>query len=54
MELVEKAIRNGKMDKSSINDTVLVGGSTRIQKLPQDFFNGTELNRSINNDEAVV
>merc|ERR1719381_269876 len=45
------------MDKSSINDIVLVGGSTRIpkiQKLLQDFFNGKELNRSINPDEAVA
>merc|ERR1712126_503968 len=42
---------------SSINDIVLVGGSTRIpkiQKLLQDFFNGKELNRSINPDEAVA
>merc|ERR1719435_701245 len=45
------------MDKSSINDIVLVGGSTRIpkvQKLLQDFFNGKELNKSINTDEAVA
>jgi len=45
------------MDKSSINDIVLVGGSTRIpkiQKLLQDFFNGKELNRTINPDEAVA
>merc|ERR1712198_756031 len=44
-------------DKSSINDVVLVGGSTRIpkiQKLLQDFFNGKELNKSINPDEAVA
>jgi len=36
---------------------VLVGGSTRIpkiQKLLQDFFNGKELNKSINPDEAVA
>merc|ERR1711963_95615 len=45
------------MDKASINDVVLVGGSTRIpkvQKLLQDFFNGKELNKSINPDEAVA
>src|SRR5512142_2910622 len=38
-------------------DIVLVGGSTRIpkvQKLLQDFFNGKELNKSINPDEAVA
>ena len=57
MEPVEKAIRDAKMDKSQIQDIVLVGGSTRIpkvQKLLQDFFNGKELNKSINPDEAVA
>merc|ERR1712168_1752069 len=57
LEPVEKAMRDAKMDKSSINDIVLVGGSTRIpkiQKLLLDFFNGKELNKSINPDEAVA
>merc|ERR1711915_296310 len=57
LEPVEKAMRDAKMDKSSINDIVLVGGSTRIpkiQKLLQDFFNGKGLNKSINPDEAVA
>jgi L1 cell adhesion molecule like protein len=57
LEPVEKAMRDAKMDKSSIHDVVLVGGSTRIpkiQKLLTDFFNGKELNRSINPDEAVA
>merc|ERR1712107_195972 len=57
LEPVENAMRDAKMDKSSINDIVLVGGSTRIpkvQKLLQDFFNGKELNKSINPDEAVA
>merc|ERR1711902_268744 len=57
LDPVEKALRDAKLDKSSINDVVLVGGSTRIpkvQKLLQDFFNGKELNKSINPDEAVA
>merc|ERR550534_2838463 len=57
LEPVEKSMRDAKLDKSSINDVVLVGGSTRIpkvQKLLQDFFNGKELNKSINPDEAVA
>ena len=57
LDPVEKALRDAKMDKSSIHDIVLVGGSTRIpkiQKLLQDFFNGKELNKSINPDEAVA
>ena len=57
LEPVEKALRDAKMDKGGIHDIVLVGGSTRIpkiQKLLQDFFNGKELNKSINPDEAVA
>merc|ERR1711974_275487 len=57
LEPVEKAMRDAKLDKSNINDVVLVGGSTRIpkiQKLLTDFFNGKELNKSINPDEAVA
>ncbi|MDK2412881.1 Hsp70 family protein, partial [Aphanizomenon sp. 202] len=55
--LEEKSLRDAKMDKAQIHDIVLVGGSTRIpkiQKLLQDFFNGKELNKSINPDEAVA
>ncbi|OXA50449.1 heat shock protein 68 [Folsomia candida] len=57
MEPVAKALIDAKMDKSQIHDVVLVGGSTRIpkiQKMLQDFFNGKELNKSINPDEAVA
>ncbi|XP_023178237.2 heat shock 70 kDa protein cognate 1 [Drosophila hydei] len=57
MEPVAKALRDAKMDKGQIHDIVLVGGSTRIpkvQRLLQDFFNGKELNKSINPDEAVA
>jgi len=57
MEPVEKSLRDAKMDKADIHELVLVGGSTRIpkiQKLLQDFFNGKELNKSINPDEAVA
>ncbi|CAI9582867.1 unnamed protein product [Staurois parvus] len=46
-----------RLDKAQINEIVLVGGSTRIpkiQKMLQDFFNGKELNKSINPDEAVA
>merc|ERR1712061_39785 len=57
LDPVEKALRDAKMDKSAIDDIVLVGGSTRIpkvQKLLSDFFNGKDLNKSINPDEAVA
>ncbi|XP_014248703.1 heat shock protein 68-like [Cimex lectularius] len=54
---VEKALKDAKLDKGSINDVVLVGGSTRIpkiQNLLQNFFSGKGLNMSINPDEAVA
>ncbi|XP_055942667.1 heat shock cognate 71 kDa protein-like [Argiope bruennichi] len=57
LQHVKKAMADANMDKSQIQDIVLVGGSTRIpkvQKLVQDFFSGKELNRSINVDEAVA
>merc|ERR1711963_613344 len=57
LEPVEKALRDAKLDKSSIDEVVLVVGSTRIpkvQKLLSEFFNGKELNKSINPDEAVA
>ena len=57
LEPVEKALNDAKMDKKSIHDIVLVGGSTRIpkiQSLLQNFFNGKALNLSINPDEAVA
>ncbi|KAG6448400.1 hypothetical protein O3G_MSEX005481 [Manduca sexta] len=57
LEPVEKALKDAKLDKSSINDIVVVGGSTRIpkiQNLLQNFFNGKKLNLSINPDEAVA
>jgi L1 cell adhesion molecule like protein len=57
MEPVEQVIRDAKMDKSKVDEVVLVGGSTRIPKIQQmlsSFFNGKELNKSINPDEAVA
>ncbi len=54
---VDRVLRDSKMSKSSINEIVLVGGSTRIPKvcsLLTEYFNGKELNRSINPDEAVA
>jgi len=57
MDPVEKVLRDSKIDKSSVHEIVLVGGSTRIprvQKLVSDFFNGKEPNKSINPDEAVA
>jgi len=57
MDPVERVLRDSKIDKMSVHEIVLVGGSTRIpkiQKLVSDFFNGKEPNKSINPDEAVA
>lgn len=57
LQPVEKALTDAKIDKGSIDEVVLVGGSTRIpkvQKMLQDFFCGKSLNLSINPDEAVA
>jgi L1 cell adhesion molecule like protein len=54
---VEKVLRDAKMDKGAVHEVVLVGGSTRIPKIQtllSDFFNGKELCKSINPDEAVA
>jgi L1 cell adhesion molecule like protein len=54
---VEAVLRDSGMAKNQIHEIVLVGGSTRIpkvQELLREFFNGRELNKSINPDEAVA
>ena len=55
MEPVEKVLRDSKLSKSQVHEMVLVGGSTRIpkvQELLSEVFNGKELNKSINPNEA--
>lgn len=57
LEPVEKVLRDSGIDKSKVDEIVMVGGSTRIpkvQKLVSDFFGGKEPNKSINPDEAVA
>jgi heat shock protein 1/8 len=57
IELVEKCLTDAKMDKRGVHDVVLTGGSSRIpkvQQLLQDLFDGKQLNKSINPDEAVA
>ena len=57
LEPVEQVLKDAKIAKSQIDEVVLVGGSTRIpkvQKLLSDFFEGKQLEKSINPDEAVA
>ncbi|KAG0174250.1 Heat shock protein sks2 [Apophysomyces sp. BC1034] len=57
IEPVQRVLKDAKIDKKAVDEIVLVGGSTRIpkiQSLLQDVFDGKELNKSINPDEAVA
>ncbi|XP_065210376.1 heat shock 70 kDa protein cognate 4-like isoform X1 [Planococcus citri] len=57
MATVEKVLQDAEIKKTNIDHVVLVGGSSRIpkvRKMLRDFFDGKELNNSINPDEAVA
>ncbi|PNS20877.1 Heat shock protein sks2 [Sphaceloma murrayae] len=57
LQPVEQVLKDASIEKSKVDEIVLVGGSTRIpriQKLLSDFFNGKKLEKSINPDEAVA
>jgi heat shock protein 5 len=57
LDPVKKVLEDSGLKKTDLAEIVLVGGSTRIpkvQQLLQDFFNGKELNRGVNPDEAVA
>ena len=53
---VEKALKDAKLDKSGINEVVLVGGSTRIPAIQQLVLSltGKKPNKSVNPDEVVA
>merc|ERR1712032_1227910 len=57
MEPVAICMADSQLKKEDITEVVLVGGSTRIPKVQEmikAFFNGKELCKSINPDEAVA
>lgn len=54
---VKQVLSDAGMDKSQVHEVVLVGGSTRIPKIQEmlrEFFDGKDLNKAINPDEAVA
>uniref|UniRef100_A0A131YIC4 Heat shock 70kDa protein 1/8 n=1 Tax=Rhipicephalus appendiculatus TaxID=34631 RepID=A0A131YIC4_RHIAP len=54
---IQRVLDDSKIDKSKVDDVVLVGGSTRIpriQKLVKEFFNDKEVCFNINPDEAIA
>ncbi|PVV02608.1 hypothetical protein BB560_002935 [Smittium megazygosporum] len=57
LEPVKQVLKDASIQKSNVDEIVLVGGSTRIpkiQSLLEEFFDGKQLNKSINPDEAVA
>ena len=57
IQYVDRVMVDSKKSKNEIHEVVLVGGTTRIPKIQQllsDYFNGKELCKSINPDEAVA
>ncbi|KEH37136.1 heat shock cognate 70 kDa protein [Medicago truncatula] len=54
MKIVESCLSDAKMDKSRVDEVVLIGGSSRIpkvQQLLQDFFKGKELCKTVQEGE---
>jgi molecular chaperone DnaK (HSP70) len=57
MAPVTQVLKDAGMSKSEVDEIILVGGSTRIPKVQEmlrEYFNGKELSKSVNPDEAVV
>jgi len=57
MEPISKVLSDAKISKGDIDEIVLVGGTTRIPKIQEmlsSYFNGKQLNKSLNPDEAVA
>jgi len=54
---IDRLLKDAKMGKGDIDEIVLVGGTTRIPKIQEilsNYFNGKQLNKSLNPDEAVA
>jgi L1 cell adhesion molecule like protein len=57
IEPLDQVLKDAEIHKYQIDEVVLVGGSTRIPKVREmlkEYFNGKDLNMSINPDEAVA
>lgn len=57
LAFIDRVLRDSKLSKEDIDEIVMVGGSTRIPKIQtliRNYFNGKELNKNINPDEAVA
>nr|XP_043637599.1 heat shock cognate 70 kDa protein-like [Erigeron canadensis] len=57
IKTLETCLSDAKMEKSWVDEIILVGGSTRIPKVQnmlREFFDWKELSKSVNPDEAVA
>jgi len=55
LDPVKQVLKDANLNKSDVDEIVLVGGSTRIPKIQQlleDFFDGKQTNKSVNADEV--
>jgi L1 cell adhesion molecule like protein len=54
---VDETLKSAKINKSDIDEIVLIGGSVKIpttQSLLREYFDGKPLNKEIKPDEAVA
>lgn len=54
---LDNILKGSNKSKDDVKEIVMVGGSTRIplvQKIVSDYFNGRQLNKSVNPDEIVA
>ncbi|GJV68761.1 putative heat shock protein 70 family protein [Tanacetum coccineum] len=57
IKTIDMCLHDAKIQKSWVDEIILVGGSTRIpmvQRMLQELFDGKELCKSVNPDEAVA
>ena len=57
MDHINTAMTDADLSKTDIKEIIMVGGSTRVplvQKRVSDYFDGKDLNKSVNPDEVVA
>ena len=57
MDHIQVAMKDADLSKGDIKEIIMVGGSTRVplvQKKVSDYFDGKDLNKSVNPDEVVA
>lgn len=57
LDPIDRVLKDAKLSKDNVDEIVLVGGTTRIPKIQEllsKYFNGKNLCKSVNPDEAVA